>query len=67
MSTKSEAIAKLQSLPDDAVIVLAYWDREDYFPKVPIEEWKWVAEYLESKMDWSQTHDQMTFMVEDKI
>ena len=43
--------------PEDALVV-AFWDRE-YFDTSDLtpEQWVDVADYLDSEMDWSSTHD----------
>lgn len=65
--TKAEALALIQSLPDDCSIVLAYWDHADYFPRVARDDWAWLADYIEDKMDWSTAHDQMICLVEGLV
>jgi hypothetical protein len=43
-------------------IVLAFW-ASDIFELKEGEEWANIAEHIESKMDWSRVHDDMTDMI----
>lgn len=59
--TKAELLKSIAGLPDDEILIVAYWKR-DMFPNVPDEDWEDFAEHLDNKMDWSNTHDQMCDM-----
>ena len=53
--------------PDDAVVV-AWWDRE-YFDTSDLtpEQWVDAADYLDSEMDWSGTHERLSDLLADYL
>jgi hypothetical protein len=63
--TIDEAIKLLQGEKEAGRtnIILAYWGA-DMFDMEDDEEWAEKAERVESKMDWSNTHDQMSMMID---
>lgn len=59
------AIEVLQKMKADGSenIVLAAWDAQSF----DLEEgssWEIIAEYIEQKMDWANTHDQMSNLID---
>jgi hypothetical protein len=64
----SEAIKQLQELKPDEEIVIAWWDKETFFPieedtTVENDLWEKVCDDLEAEFDWSKTHDELDFLV----
>lgn len=49
----------------DEEIVIAWWERNT-FPQVKDEDWNEAASVLEGRMDWSNPHALMEYILEDK-
>ena len=62
-----QAIKILESAKADGTnnIVLAFWDSSE-FDLTEGEEWANLSEIIEDSMDWSHSHDMMTFLIEQE-
>jgi hypothetical protein len=59
-----EAIKNLEQARDAGVkhIVLAYWEA-DSFDMQDDEEWAAATDFIDNKMDWSATHEDIQFHI----
>lgn len=64
--TVDEAIKNLQQAKARGVknIILAYWEAYG-FGRNDDESWEEMAEHVESKMDWSRTHEDLDCLLEE--
>lgn len=62
--TIDEAIENLKQAKKQGKknIILAWWDSK-MFGKKDDEEWARICDYIDNKMDWSETHDDLTLIV----
>tara|TARA_R110002167_G_scaffold26381_1_gene90932 strand:- start:833 stop:1036 length:204 start_codon:yes stop_codon:yes gene_type:complete len=60
-----DIIETLSSMNPDEEIVIAWWERNT-FPQVKDEDWNEAASVLEGRMDWSNPHALMEYILEDK-
>lgn len=62
--TIDEAIENLQQAKKQGKknIILAWWDSK-MFAKKDDADWKFICDYIDDKMDWSETHDDLTLIV----
>ena len=63
--TVDDAIKYLESVKKGGTksVVIAWWTA-DMFGLKDDEEWEVASSYVESKMDWSSTHENINMMLE---
>jgi len=63
--TVKDAIRYLQRdyKPDDEIIV-AWWDK-NFFEDMTEEKWNETVEVVDHRMDWSSTHEDIIFVMEE--
>ena len=62
--TIDDAIKQLESEKKNGTknIVFAYWDASS-FDRTDDDEWAYLSQTVEDKMDWSDAHDQMIVLI----
>ena len=58
-----DVIKNLGHLHPEADIVMAWWDK-DAFPDVAYEDWSYAVDRVDSKMAWSQAHEDIEMNIE---
>ena len=58
-----EVIKNLEHLNPDSDIIMAWWDK-DAFPDVADEDWSYAVDRVDSRMDWSQAHEDIQMTIE---
>lgn len=60
-----EAIKSLQSIKKAGVknIILAWWEA-DQFQKQDDQDWEGICDVVDSKMDWSNTHESLQCLID---
>ena len=63
--TVDDAIKYLESIKKGGTknIIVAWWTA-DMFGLNDDDDWGWASSYVESKMDWSSTHENISMMLE---
>ena len=62
--TIDEAIELLEAEKAAGVkSIIAAWWCADMFNRADDEEWQYDAEFIEQKMDWSSTHEDLQYML----